>query len=133
MENVDQASSRRRARILSAVVGLIGLYYAIAIAVGAILWTEEIEPMPFLLILAVIGAAAGTSWLAWHFDRRSRWAVLIWTLLTAVANGLLLPGNIQAYAWPGYVFVAGVGIVGFRLLGGLAKNRELSQGDPRTP
>ncbi len=124
MENEDQARSRRRARILAAVVGLIGVYYAIVITGGAILWPEEIESMPFLLVLAVVAATAGTSWLAWHFDSRSRWAVLLWTCLTVVANGLLLPGDVQAYAWPGYVFVAGVGFVGFRLLSGLAKNRE---------
>ena len=124
MNNEDQGRSRQRARILAAVVGLIGLFYAIAITGGAILWPEEIEPMPFLLVLAVVAAAAGTSWLAWHFDSRSRWAVLIWTCLTAVANGLLLPGDVQAYAWPGYVFVAGVGLVGFKLLSGLAKNKE---------
>ncbi len=124
MEDVDQARSRRRARILAVVVGLIGLYYAIATAGGAILWPDEIEPLPFLLVMSVAAAAAGTSWLAWHFDSRARWAVLLWTLLTAVVNGLLLPGDIQAYAWPGYVFVAGVGILGFRFLSGLARNRE---------
>jgi predicted permease len=124
MENEDRTRSRRRARILAAVVGLIGLYYAIAITGGAILWPEEIEPLPLFLVVAVVAAAAGTSWLAWHFDRRSRWAVLILACLTAVANGLLLPGDVQVYAWPGYVLVAGVGFVGFRLLSGLAINRE---------
>jgi hypothetical protein len=107
-----------RIRVFASFVGVIGLYNLVATGLAGMLWTEELEDGSGILVVAVSIAALCTSWLAWHLDRRARWVVLVWTFLTVLSVGVLLPIEVQSYAWPGYAFVTGVGVFGFWLLSG---------------